>query len=265
MSVNRKNLEVACQLPRELSACEIPIRDAVAKRIARGRVSVTVSLTGTTGEGTSVIDFQFARQVGRELARLKAELALSGTLDVATVLQVPGVIRAGKSPQENLLPVVLNALNAALDGLCAMRAKEGGALKADVLGRVDALQKLIADIAEHAPRLTAVYRDALKARIDAANLEAPVDEARLASEVALFAERSDVQEEVTRLRSHLDQFREKLALSEPSGRALEFIVQEIGRELNTLGAKAGDAALSRIVVDARVELDRIREQISNLE
>lgn len=264
-SVNRKNLEVSCQLPRELTSCEIPIRDAVAKRVSRGRVNVSVVLAGPIAEVQPQIDFVLARQVGRELARLKAELALSGTLDVATLLQVPGIIRATRPPQDDLLPVVLNGLNIALDGMCLMREKEGAALAADVKARIATLRETVSQVSGLAPALAVRYRTALMTRIEAAKLEVSVDDSRIAAEVALFAERSDVSEEITRLLSHLDQFSEKLEVVEPSGRALEFLVQEIGRELNTLGAKAGDAQLSRIVVDARVELDKIREQIINLE
>ncbi len=264
-SVNRKTLEVSCQLPRELTACEIPIRDVVAKRVSRGRINVAVALTGPIADAQPQIDFVLARQVARDLARMKAEMALSGSLDVATLLKVPGIIRSTRPLQDDLLPVVINALNAALENLCAMRAAEGKTLTADIEARAGILRAMVAEIESLAPQLTAHYRTALLARLDAAKLDVPIDEGRIAAEVALFAERSDISEEVTRLMSHLDQFAEKLAAGEPAGRALEFISQEIGRELNTLGAKAGDATLSRIVVDARVELDRIREQISNLE
>lgn len=264
-SVNRKTLEVSCQLPRELTACEIPIRDVVAKRVSRGRINVSVNLTGPIADAQPQIDFVLARQVARDLARMKAEMALSGSLDVATLLRVPGIIRSVRPLQDDLLPVVINALNTALENLCVMRATEGKALAADIKTRTEVLRSMVAEIESRAPQLTAHYRTALLARLDAAKLDVPIDQGRIAAEVALFAERSDISEEVTRLMSHLDQFAEKLAAGEPTGRALEFISQEIGRELNTLGAKAGDAALSRIVVDARVELDKIREQILNLE
>ncbi|MFY8216090.1 MAG: YicC/YloC family endoribonuclease [Chthoniobacterales bacterium] len=264
-SVNRKTLEVSCQLPRELTACEIPIRDVVGKRVSRGRVNVAVTLSGPVADAQPQLDFVLARQVARDLARMKAEMALSGSLDVATLLKVPGIIRSVRPPQDDLLPVVINALNAALDGLCAMREKEGASLAQDLRTRIAGLKKTVCDVAALAPQITAHYRVALAARLDAAKLEVPIDESRIAAEVVLFAERSDVTEEVTRLTSHLDQFSEKLAAAEPSGRALEFLCQEMSRELNTLGAKAGDPNLSRIVVDARVELDKIREQILNLE
>lgn len=264
-SVNRKTFEVSCQLPRELSACEIPIRDVIAKRVSRGRVNVSVVLTGPVADAQPQIDFVLARQVARELARMKAELALSGSLDVATLLQVPGIVRSVRPLQDNLMPVVLHALNAALDGMCVMRENEGASLAADLRARIAGLKKIVQDVAAMAPQIIAHYRTALSARLDAAKLEVPIDATRIAAEVALFAERSDITEEVTRLNSHLDQFSGKLSSSEPTGRALEFLCQEISRELNTLGAKAGDPALSRIVVDARVELDKIREQTLNLE
>lgn len=264
-SVNRKTLEVSCQLPREFLSYEIPIREAVAKKVSRGRVNVSLQLSGIASEVAPQVDLALARQVARDLMRMKSELALSGSLDVSTMLQVPGIIRTGRPASVDLLPMVQEALAKALEALCAMRATEGHVLSADLKQRFDHLRRTVESVKALAPGIVVTYRDALSNRLKSANLETVIDPSRLAVEIALFAERSDVTEEITRLLSHLDQCAEKLASSEPCGRALEFLTQEIGRELNTLGAKAGDAALSRIVVDARVDLDKIREQISNLE
>jgi uncharacterized protein (TIGR00255 family) len=228
-------------------------------------VNVSVQFSGAASEIAPQVDFILARQVARDLMRMKSELALSGSLDVSTVLQVPGIIRSGKPATVDFLPMVQDALSKALDALCSMRAREGVALGNDLKERFNHLRNTVESVKSLAPGIVETYRQALSNRLKAANLETSIEPSRLAAEIALFAERSDVTEEITRLLSHLDQCAEKLASREPCGRALEFLTQEIGRELNTLGAKAGNAELSRIVVDARVDLDKIREQISNLE
>jgi uncharacterized protein (TIGR00255 family) len=264
-SVNRKALEVACQLPRELASLEIPIRDAVSKRVSRGRVNVSVVLTATSADATVEIDHALARELLREIRALQEELAITGDIDMTTLLSLPGVIRTPQQTSADFEPVILQALAGALDALVAMRAREGENLRRDLSARLDFLRKARDEMARLAPEVVTRYRDELHVRIGRAGLEIGIDEARLATEVALFAERCDVSEELTRLDSHFAQFAEKLDSGEPSGRALEFLTQEIYRELNTLGSKAGDSALTRLVVEAKVELDKIREQSLNVE
>jgi uncharacterized protein (TIGR00255 family) len=264
-SVNRKALEVACQLPRELAALEIPIREAVSKRVSRGRVNVSIVLAATSADATVEIDHTLARGLLQEIRTLQQELALPGDIDMGTLLSLPGVIRTPQQTSADYEPVILQALAGALDALIAMREREGENLRRDLSARLDFLRKARDEMARLAPEVVSRYRGELHARIARAGLEIAVDDARLATEVALFAERCDVSEELTRLDSHFAQFAEKLDSGEPSGRALEFLTQEIYRELNTLGSKAGDSALTRLVVEAKVELDKIREQSLNVE
>ncbi len=267
-SVNRKGLEVACQMPRDLAAIEVKIREVVQRHVARGRVAVVVTFpTAAAAASTaSTIDTALARDLVSQLRDLQRDLGLPGEPDINTLLAVPGILRpAEATTTADVWPALSEALEASLTALVAMRSTEGSALATDLTSRLATLDELLTTMTAHAPQVVTTYRALLTRRLDDAALAIPIDETRLAAEIALFAERSDVSEELTRLDSHFDQFREKLGGTEPVGRALEFLTQEIGREFNTLGAKAGDSALSRLVVDAKVELDKMREQILNVE
>jgi len=264
-SVNRKGAEVSCQLPRELAPLEIQIRDAVLKRIARGRVNVTVTLPEQVAGQATEIDLPFARSVAAQARKLRSELGLDGELDINTLLAVPGVLRPPVESACDFWPPIHRALRAALDGMAAMREREGIHLAKDLTRRLALLREMSARMRRSATQVTARYRRDLEQRIAGIAAAIPIDENRLATEIALFADRCDVSEELTRLESHFQQFAEKLGNGEPAGRALEFLTQEIFRELNTLGSKAGDSSLSRLVVESKVELEKIREQISNVE
>ncbi|HEY8900766.1 MAG TPA: YicC/YloC family endoribonuclease [Chthoniobacterales bacterium] len=264
-SVNRKGLEVACQIPRELAALELVIRDQVSRRVTRGRVNVAITLTTTEAASTAEIDRALARDLLREIRTLQAELSLAGEVDINTLLAVPGVIRTAQQSAADHRDIISRALADALTALVAMRINEGANLRRDLEARLDTLRANRAQMATLAPAIVTRYRDDLRARVEHAGVHLPVDDTRLATEIALFAERCDVSEELTRLDSHFAQFAEKCASDEPVGRAMEFLTQEIYRELNTLGSKAGDSALTRLVVDSKVELDKIREQVLNVE
>ncbi|MGH8048024.1 MAG: YicC/YloC family endoribonuclease [Chthoniobacterales bacterium] len=264
-SVNRKGLEVVCQMPRDIAALEVSIREAVARRIPRGRVNINVTLASAAVGGAAEIDRALAGGLLREIRSLQKELSLSGDVDVNTLLSLPGVIRMPQQTAADYEPSVLHALEIALGALGKMRAKEGKSLLADLSKRLAFLRKARTRMARLAPDIVKRYRDELRARIGRSGIEIDIDDARLATEVALFAERCDISEELTRLDSHFAQLEEMLEASAPVGRALEFLTQEIQRELNTLGSKAGDSALTRIVVESKVELDKIREQVLNVE
>ncbi len=264
-SVNRKGIEVACQLPRELAALETAIREVVSKRVARGRVNVGVTFTTTEAAAATEIDHAFARALLRDIHKLQRDLALGGEVDVNTLLAAPGVIRTAQKAAGDYEPLLTRALGAALSAMIAMRAREGRQLRRDLEKRLATLRKNRARMARLAPEIVTRYRQELRARLARADLDLPLDDIRLTTEIALFAERCDVSEELTRLDSHFAQFAEKFDLAEPTGRAMEFLTQEIYRELNTLGSKAGDSALTRLVVDSKVELDKIREQVLNVE
>jgi len=269
-SVNRRQSEVFLNLPRELEALEPRIRDEVNRRIARGRLTVRGTLQAGEGAGIGrgTINRTLAQDYARELARLARELQLPTTITVDTLVQLPGVIQANDrlGDTETVWPPVEAALRAALGALLKMREREGTHLARDLAARMAAMRKLAAQLQRRAPAVTRRYREELRRRIRAAGLESldPQDE-RLLKEVALFADRSDITEELTRLQSHFQQFDDCQAATEPVGRTLDFLAQEMNREVNTIGSKANDAASSRAVVALKTELERFREQAQNVE
>ncbi len=269
-SVNRKGIEIAVALPRPIVSLEPKVREAVQRAVRRGRVNVTVTLEPLAGSSASqgVVDKEAARRAVRDLKALRDELSLPGEISLDLVLRSPGVLRnpAEEIPvPDDLWPAVQEALGQALERMVAMRGKEGGHLVADLLKRIRLLESSVKAIRARVPAVLRQRRDHLKSRL--AELGAPVsaNDPSLARELALMAERSDITEELTRLESHFAQCREALAGNEPAGRTLDYLAQEMFREFNTLGNKAGDAAVSRRVVQSKAELDRIREQVANLE
>lgn len=264
-SVNRKGLEVACQIPRELAAREASIREAVAGRLARGRINVSITIGTTDGSPALDIDRELARTLLDRIRAVQKEFSLPGEVDINALLAIPGVIHAPEHTMAEFWPAVSSALDQALSALAEMREKEGRHLRRDIEKRVAQLRKARKSMQKLSAGVTTRYREQLRSRLEKTNLQLPIDDPRFATEIALFAERCDVSEELTRLESHFEQFLRKLDSNEPVGRALEFLTQEIYRELNTLGSKAGDSALTQLVVDSKVEVDRIREQVLNVE
>jgi uncharacterized protein (TIGR00255 family) len=201
------------------------------------------------------------------MCALQKELNAPGEISIGIILQAPGVMRAPEEmlEAEEAWPAVEKALRAALAELIKMREREGKHLAKDLIHRLKTMRKELKTIRTIHPDVVKKYRAALLDRIQKAGLPIQADDDRLIKEVSFFADRADVSEEITRLESHLAQFAHHLRKNEPVGRTLEFITQEIFRELNTLGAKANDAVISQRVVACKAELEKIREQILNLE
>jgi uncharacterized protein (TIGR00255 family) len=267
-SVNRKQSDIVINLPRDLAALEPRIRQAINEKISRGRMNVVVGLhQGTNGAAALALDTALARSYHDAMLTLQKELSAPGEITIGTILQAPGVMR---SPEQSVdaddaWPTVERALGTALSELVKMREREGKHLAKDLIHRLKVLRQEIKGIRVLYPEVVKKYRSALMERIQKAGLDLPVDDERLLKEVTIFADRSDISEELTRLESHLAQFAHHLRKNEPVGRTLEFITQEIFRELNTLGAKSNDAGISQHVVACKSELEKIREQIQNLE
>jgi uncharacterized protein (TIGR00255 family) len=267
-SVNRKQSDIVINLPRDLAALEPRIRQAINEKISRGRMNVLVGFhQGANGAAALALDTALARSYHDAMLTLQKELSAPGEITIGTILQAPGVMR---SPEQSLdpdgaWPAVQRALTTALSELIKMREREGKHLAKDLIHRLKVLRKEIKEIRGIYPEVVKKYRTALIDRIEKAGLELPVEDERLLKEVTIFADRSDISEELTRLESHLAQFAHHLRKNEPVGRTLEFITQEIFRELNTLGAKSNDAGISQHVVACKSELEKIREQIQNLE
>ncbi len=267
-SVNRKQSDVVINLPRELAALEPRIRQAVNDRLSRGRTNVVVACDASANLARKLaLDSSLARSYHEAMRSLQSELGAAGEITIGMILQAPGVLRFsenGIEPNE-AWPAVEEALGSALTELIKMRAREGKHLAKDLIQRLKLVRQSLKEVRKMHPAVAAKYRETLLERIEKAGLELAPNDERLLKEVAFFADRSDVSEELTRLESHLAQFAHHLRKDEPVGRTLEFITQEISRELNTLGAKAGDAEISRHVVACKSEVEKIREQIQNLE
>ena len=267
-SVNRRQSDIVVNLPRELNAFEPRVRQAVSDRVSRGRSNVVVAYDRSASAARSLaLDSALARSYHESMRALQDELRVTGEITIGMILQAPGVLRFtddGLTPSE-AWPALEEALAAALDELVRMRAREGKHLAKDLIHRLKVVRQSLKEVRKLHPAVAEKYRVTLRERLNKAGLEFAPNDERLLKEVALFADRSDVSEELTRLESHLAQFAHHLRKDEPVGRTLEFITQEISRELNTLGAKAGDAEISRHVVACKSEVEKIREQIQNLE
>ena len=267
-SVNHRFLDVSMRLPRVLSCIEDTLRTTIASRLSRGHVDVFVNYRNTRSDAKTVrVDetllsaYVAAARTANEALNLRDDLTLSN------VLRLPDVTEIVPSDEDadELIALAKDAAELALDGLVEMRVAEGARLKTALLSGVDAMDAFREEILARAPFVAEEYRKKLNERIEAVLSDAEIDRARLATEVALFADRCCIDEELVRLKSHIAQFRAYLEASEPVGRNMDFIVQEMNRECNTIGSKANDAALTKSVLACKAEIEKLREQIQNVE
>jgi uncharacterized protein (TIGR00255 family) len=264
-SVNRRQGEVVLVTARELAWIEPRVREEVLRRIARGKVHVSLDIERSWRSAPLLINRRAAAEFLREARSLQKELRLEGTISLETILAAPGVLNTDDVSGPDLWPLIRRALDTALDGLLAMRVREGAYLRKELAREVTAINALVRQVRQLAPRVPKRQREILLRRLKSARIGGDVLDSRVAAEIAIFAERCDITEELSRLESHLAQFREYLQKDDPTGRTLEFLAQEMGREWNTAGAKANDAKISLLVVEAKAKLDRVREQLANIE
>ncbi len=268
-SVNRKQSDIVVDLPRELIELEPRIRDEINAVVSRGRLNVVVAWHRANGSRHAEVrlDEDLARGYLRALLRLQKSLKVGGEIGLEAILRCPGVMKMAESElePETVWPHVEKSLKQALEGLVKMREKEGRHLRKDLVARLEILEKGARKIRELAPAMVERYREQLHERIQKSGIQVSFDDERLLKEVAFFADRSDITEELTRLESHWVQFRDSLDQSKPVGRALDFLSQEINREINTIGSKANHAGISQTVVAMKSEIERIREQVQNIE
>jgi uncharacterized protein (TIGR00255 family) len=269
-SVNRKQMEITVTLPRELEVLEAQIRDSVHRALARGRLTVRVSLhvAGDRLPACLRLNARLAGAYAREMRRLARDLKLDGPVTLDLIVRAPGVVQADSEPAdaEHFWPGVAKALQQALARLVQMRAREGAHLAKDLAARVRGMRRAAHHIQTQAPRVQQRYRRQLIERVRQAGLPAPAaDDERLLKEIVYFADRSDISEELARLQSHFEQFDDCLSEPSPVGRKLDFLAQEMNREINTIGSKANDRLIARSVVALKTELERFREQVQNVE
>jgi uncharacterized protein (TIGR00255 family) len=271
-SVNHRHLDVRVRLPHGLTAFEADVRRAVSERLDRGKVDVSVHAAPGVDTSESVaLDLGAALQYLRAAQTLREQHGVPGELDVRALLGFPGVARVvERELAEASVRAALRAgVGASLDALAEMRDAEGAALERELRGRLDAIDALVAAIEGRAGEVQVAVRDRLRKRAQQLREETGIlDEARLHQEVVWAADRLDVTEETVRLRSHTAQFRSVLEAAgpgQPAGRRLDFLLQEMGREANTIGSKGSDAPIAHQVVELKTELERLREQVQNVE
>ena len=269
-SVNRKQAEVSVNLPREMEALEAPIRDLINRSVSRGRLTVRVSLHTAASKSAARlhINHELAKAYASELQRLAKKLKLAGPVTLDQLLRAPGVFQTDEelADAEDLWPAVEKAIKQSLTSLLKMRSREGEHLAKDLNKRVAVMRQCTDRVQSQSPKSTERYRQHLLERIKTAGLAAPLaEDERMLKEVVFFADRSDISEELTRLHSHFQQFDDCTKTDEPVGRMLDFLAQEMNREINTIGSKANDADISREVVTLKAELEKFREQAQNVE
>jgi len=269
-SVNRKQGDIEVRLPREHGGLEAEVRRRAAGLLSRGRLAVAVVVERVSGPGAELrVDRALAAQYAEALRELDREhFGGRGQVGAEALLRAPGVFvvseRAGGS-QEAAGVLVMKALEKALAEWDRARRREGSHLRRDLETRLGVVAKLAKAIRREAGAVPQAYREALLRRLGEAGLPVDLGDERIVREVALFADRCDISEELSRLGGHLEEFRRLCRVDEPSGRAMDFLCQELHRELNTMGSKAGHLGIAHAVVAGKTEVERIREQVQNAE
>jgi len=267
-SVNHRFLEISTRLPRGLATLENRVRERVQARVSRGKVHVGVSLDGTVAPGATLrINDEVAERYLQIFQEVKARFALRGELDLGTFITLPEVLSREEEelPEEAGWALLAPPLEAALADYDAMRTKEGDALALDLRQRIQAIGEASQRIQEHGPELVERVRVRLAERLGQIAQDVEYNRFRLEAELTMWADRTDVTEECVRLRSHLTQCLEAFDSPEPAGRRLNFLLQEMNREANTIGSKCQDLEITRDVLFVKEEIERIRQQVQNIE
>ena len=267
-SVNHRFLEIACRLPKSLSHLEDTFKKGLQQRCIRGRIDITVTVqTGKGRVGSVNLDQPLAKQYHHALRTLKKSLKLSGSIDLALIAGLRDVVSISDQPTEDpkLAKVVQQLMTKALTDLADMRTREGKALAEDMHARIQTIRKHKGDVAARSPLLAQESFNKMKVRVQKLLGSEVPDLSRLYQELAVYADRGDITEEIVRLDSHMIQFEQTLNRADSAGKTLDFLLQEIGREINTIGSKANDAEVAGHVVQMKAELERIREQVQNVE
>lgn len=267
-SVNNRFLDISMRLPRSLSQLEEPFRRALQQRLSRGHIDVFVNYRNTRSDARAVrLDTPLMEAYVQQARKAAEALSLTDDLTLSRVLSLPDVteIIPADEDEEALLSLGEQAVHLAIDALLKMRHGEGERLKQDLHSRIERMEEYAAAIEKRAPGVAEDYRKKLTDRIEEMVKDTEVDRSRLATEIALFADRAAIDEEIVRLKSHLVHFNELLEVQEPAGRKMDFLIQEMNRECNTIGSKANDAALTDLVLLCKAEIEKLREQIQNIE
>jgi uncharacterized protein (TIGR00255 family) len=266
-SYNKKQLDIRVSLPNELASHETDLRKTISSRVSRGTLNLKLEVysSGVNSNSVFEIDKKLASAYVKSAKKLQNRLQLSGEIDVNEVLKVPGIIQETQ-PINLVSDKDLDiTLNIALDKLLKMRKEEGSELKKDVESRLKTLTELLEKIEPLTRTIPEIQKDRLLKNLKNAGLSITIDDERVLKEIVIFTDRSDVSEEITRINSHFVQFRKLIRSKEPVGRSMEFLIQELQREINTLGTKAANSEISPLIVKFKTELEKIREQVQNVE
>lgn len=266
--VNNKHLDLKLRLPRYLNALETNIQGVIRSRISRGRIDLNLKINNASAQSVNLRVNEPVAEAYLAVARkLQANFKLDSSLSAESILRLPEVINLDdpEVDEENFWNELKPVLESALDYFCAMRDTEGEQLSAELEERLDIMRGLVAQVDEHRKEAVQAYQERLEEKLKELFDKFPVDEARLAQEVALLAERSDITEEVVRLKSHLEQFGALITSGQPAGRQMDFLLQEMIREVNTIGSKVELLVIKQRVIDMKTEVDKMREQAMNVE
>ncbi len=267
-SVNNRFLEMAIRQPRQLISLEMAIKEVISERVARGKISVFISIDAKPGSLSSYpINVVAAEAYYKQLERLRKKLGIKEPVTISDLVALPetGSAEKAENDPDSAWKLIKPILVKAITEMMAMRKKEGQALAADMRERLDSSAKLIKFIELRSPEALKLHRERLMIRVSEL-LEAPVaDSLKLGEELAYISERTDVAEECTRLKSHFSQFGETLKRKEPIGKRLNFLLQEMNREVNTIGSKCSDQAIASSVIELKETIEKVREQVQNVE
>ena len=267
-SVNNRYLDCSVRLPRNFLFAEDTVKQAVSAGVSRGKVDVFVSAQASQDSGTVVsVNEELARGYRDAVARIAETLGLESGLNAFSFARFPDVLTVERRElDKDKAAAALSDITAkAVEEFNAMREREGERLRRDMLGKLETIEGLVSVVEERSPQTVKEYRERLEARLHDILADRSLDEQRVITEAAIFADRTAVDEETVRLRSHIAQFRTMLEEGSPIGRKMDFLVQEFNRESNTIGSKCSDASLAKVVVDLKSEIEKIREQLQNVE
>ena len=267
-SVNNRYLDCTVKVPRTYIFAEDAVKARVQKAVSRGKVDVFITIDAAAADETVVaVNEPLARGYYEALTRLKDMFSLEDGLNAVTLAKFPDVLTVTKAEEdlESIAADICAVLDEALAAYNAMRTVEGGKLREDIAGRADTIEAVVGKVEERSPQTVAAYREKLLARMQEVLQSTAIDESRILTEAAIFADKIAVDEETVRLRSHLSQLRTMLESDQPIGRKLDFLIQEVNRECNTIGSKCNDLTIAQDVVNMKAEVEKIREQVQNIE
>ncbi len=268
-TVNNRYRDIILRISKNFQVLDKELRSIISAGIKRGRIEASIQMEHGSEENSYSLELNepLVNSYFKIFNQLAEQFGLDHKIRIESLCQMRDVIlfRPETVEVDKVKPGFQEVLRQALDSLDAMKIKEGEAIEADFVMRLDILEKHVHEVEKRAPDLVEEYRKRLKDNIERMLKGVAIDEARLAQEVALFAEKSDITEEIVRLRSHLKQFREYISLDDAVGRRLDFLIQEMNREVNTIGSKASDTFISKVVVEMKAEVEKLREQVQNVE